>query len=216
MLEVGAFVFLILPGMLLSFMAAAGGGMGFVSGGTALIFRDLALVCLVLFFLWRNREPVRAVGWTSRHWPRELILGLVLFPAMFFLASIVERAALGAGLSPGPKTLPAVLAPHGAGEFVLATIMVVVVAISEETIFRGYLILRFRSFMPVTAALVLSSFVFSLGHGYEGSAGVVTVGFMGLVFAVVYWWRGSLVAPMVMHFCQDFLGIVILPLAGVR
>jgi membrane protease YdiL (CAAX protease family) len=58
--------------------------------------------------------------------------------------------------------------------------------------------------------------IFSLGHGYEGSAGVITVGFMGLVFALVYLWRGSLVAPMVMHFLQDFIGIVLSPLLGIR
>ena len=31
-----------------------------------------------------------------------------------------------------------------------------------------------------------------LGHGYEGTASVVTVGFIGLAFALVYQWRGSL------------------------
>ena len=54
--------------------------------------------------------------------------------------------------------------------------------------------------------------IFSLGHGYEGSAGLVTAGVMGGVFAVIYLWRGSLVAPIVMHFLQDFLSIVLLPL----
>jgi membrane protease YdiL (CAAX protease family) len=59
---------------------------------------------------------------------------------------------------------------------------------------------------------MVSSFIFALGHGYEGSAGVVTVGIMGLVFAMVYLWRGSLVAAIVMHFLQDFTGILLLPL----
>jgi uncharacterized protein len=40
----------------------------------------------------------------------------------------------------------------------------------------------------------------------------VTVGAMGAVFALVYVWRGSLLAPIVMHFLQDFLGIVLVPL----
>ncbi len=87
----------------------------------------------------------------------------------------------------------------------------------EETIFRGYLILRFREVTSNTAAAVLlSAVLFSLGHGYEGSAGVVTVGVMGLVFALVYLRRRSLVAPMVMHFLQDFIGIVLVPLLGLR
>jgi membrane protease YdiL (CAAX protease family) len=63
---------------------------------------------------------------------------------------------------------------------------------------------------------LLSAGIFSLGHGYEGSAGVVTVGVMGAVFALVYLWRRSLVAPMMMHFLQDFIGIVLVPLLGMK
>jgi membrane protease YdiL (CAAX protease family) len=220
LLEVSVFVFLILPSLLLSFVSVGSGGPGglsFALGGTAIVFRDLALVALVLFFLWRNRESIRRIGWGFRCCWRDVGLGMLLFVPMFFAAGWVEQAAQTAGLSPGPKSLPAVLVPHGSGEFMLASVMVVVVALAEETIFRGYLILRF---VEVTgsgvAAVLLSSFIFSLGHGYEGSAGVVTVGFMGLAFALVYIWRRSLVAPIVMHFMQDFLGIVALPLMGMR
>jgi membrane protease YdiL (CAAX protease family) len=50
----------------------------------------------------------------------------------------------------------------------------VVVAVSEETVFRGYLLLRLGAVLhgPFRAVL-LSSALFSLGHGYEGSAGAV-------------------------------------------
>lgn len=61
-------------------------------------------------------------------------------------------------------------------------------------------------------AVLVSSVIFSLGHGYEGTAGVATVGVMGFIFALVYLWRDSLVAPIVMHFMQDFIGIVMVPL----
>jgi membrane protease YdiL (CAAX protease family) len=89
----------------------------------------------------------------------------------------------------------------------------VVVAIAEETIFRGYLMLRFKGIWHSPAlAIVLSAFIFSLGHGYEGTAGVITVGLMGAAFAIIYQWRGSLVAPMVLHFIQDFVSIVLAPL----
>jgi membrane protease YdiL (CAAX protease family) len=90
-----------------------------------------------------------------------------------------------------------------------------VVALAEETIFRSTLILRFEAVTASSAvAVVLSAVIFSLGHGYEGSAGVVTVGVMGLVFALIYLWRRSLVAPIVMHFLQDFISVVLLPLLG--
>ena len=62
-------------------------------------------------------------------------------------------------------------------EFLLATVLVIVVALAEETVFRGYLILRFKNVAANTsAAVLLSAVIFSLGHGYEGSAGVITVG----------------------------------------
>ena len=85
------------------------------------------------------------------------------------------------------------------------------------TIFRGYLMLRFQAVLRGPArAVLLSSLIFSLGHGYEGSAGLVTVGVMGAVFALIYLWRLSLVAPVVMHFLQDFLSIVLLPFLGMK
>jgi uncharacterized protein len=62
-----------------------------------------------------------------------------------------------------------------------------------------------------TAAVLLSSIIFALGHGYEGSLGAVTVGVMGLIFALLYLWRQSLVVPIVLHFLQDFLAIVVAP-----
>jgi membrane protease YdiL (CAAX protease family) len=109
------------------------------------------------------------------------------------------------------------LTAKGIPELLLAGLLVLVVAVSEEIIFRGYLILRLRGVTGSTfGSVLLSALIFSLGHGYEGSAGVVTVGFMGLFFALVYLWRGSLVAPVVIHFLQDFTGIVLAPFLGLR
>jgi membrane protease YdiL (CAAX protease family) len=61
------------------------------------------------------------------------------------------------------------------------------------------------------AIAVAMAAIFALGHGYEGSLGVVTVGVMGLVFNLIYLWRKSLVAPIVLHFLQDFTAIVLAP-----
>jgi len=123
----------------------------------------------------------------------------------------METALHAAGLSV-PSATAAFLSPKGSLEILLAFFLIVVVAIAEETIFRGYLLLRFRAMMSYPAALLLSAAIFSLGHGYEGTAGMLTVGCMGLIFALVFEWRRSLVAPMVMHFLQDFTVIVLLPM----
>jgi CAAX protease family protein len=210
--EIAVFLFLVVPSMVLSLFAIRRGSLGFTLAATAIIFRDVGLVGLILFFLRRNGEPLARIGWTSRHLVRELMLGGVLFVPFFLGAGLLERALLRAGMSAPATPRPSFLEEQGPTETILAVLLVTVVAIAEETIFRGYLLLRFQAVLRNTsAALLLSSTIFALGDGYEGSAGLVTVGLMGFAFAVVYLWRGSLVAPTVIHFLQDFLGIVLLP-----
>lgn len=213
--EVGVFLFLIFPSMALSFFAIRQGRLDFGLVAVATILRDLGLLGLVLFFLWKNGEPVARLGWKAGHTGREAVLGAFLFVPLVYLTILVERVLVQAGV-PAPSTpTPAFFDVSGRGEMFLALILVAVVAVTEESIFRGYLILRLGSVTrSLTAAVILSSVIFSLGHGYEGTLGVATVGFMGLVFALIYLWRGSLVAPTVMHFLQDFFSILVLPLLG--
>ncbi len=63
-LEVGVFLVLIVPSMALSLFAVRQGQLGFTLAASAIMLRDLALVCLILFFLWRNGD--------HRHLPPEL------------------------------------------------------------------------------------------------------------------------------------------------
>lgn len=199
--------------MILSFFAFKQGTAGFILVAIATIFRDLALVSLIAFFLWRNREPISRLGWTIRSAHKEIALGVALFIPLLAITSYLDNLLRAAGLSTLPKPLAGFLTPAGPGQFVLAFVLVAVVAVAEETIFRGYLILRLQSLTgSAAAAAVLSAIIFCFGHGYEGAAGVITVGVMGLAFAGVYLWRRSLVAPIVMHFLQDFLAIIVVPL----
>jgi CAAX protease family protein len=215
--EVAVFLFLIVPSMVLSLFAVRQGGLSFVLAAVATIFRDLGLVSLILFFLRRNGENVERVGWSLRRAGREAALGVALFVPFVFGATLLERGLLRVGLSRPATPLPSFLQARSAAELLLAVVLVAVVALAEETIFRGYLMLRFQAVLRGSArAVLLSSVIFSLGHGYEGSVGLVTVGVMGAVFAIIYLWRRSLVAPVVMHFLQDFLSIVLLPFLGMK
>jgi len=214
LIEVSVFLFLIVPSMVLSFFVIKQGGLSFVLVAYSIILRDLALVSLILFFIWRNKEPIYRIGWVFRNNGKEIALGIILFVPFFFATGFLEKALQAAGLSI-PSKPPSFFSESGIAETVLAIILVLVVALAEETIFRGYLILRFKAITQSPAvAVLLSAVIFSLGHGYEGSAGVVTVGVMEMIFALVYIWRQSLVAPIVMHFLQDFVSIVIIPLLG--
>jgi membrane protease YdiL (CAAX protease family) len=210
--EAAVFLLLIVPSMLMSATVARPGNLSFPLVAVAALLTDIPLLCLVLFFLWRNQEPFSFIGLTLRKGWLEAAIGVILFVPLMLGMNLLEAAFRSAGLSM-LREAPAFLVPSGADQIALALVLLVVVAVSEEVIFRGYLIRRFTvlSKNPVTA-LVLSSAIFAMGHAYERSGGVASVAAMALIFGAVYLWRRSLVAPIVMHFIQDFIGIILIPL----
>jgi membrane protease YdiL (CAAX protease family) len=207
--EVLTFCFLIVPGLAFSFMAGPAVKENFLFGVSGVVLSDVALVTLICFFLWHNGEKLGRIGWVSKGFIKEIIIGIVLFFPLIYAMSFVDSWLQSAGLDFPKGHVPSFLKPVGTVQQIVMTFLVVVVAISEETIFRGYLILRFKAVTgSATVAVIVSSIIFSLGHGYEGLGGAVSIGIMGAFFALIYLWRKSLVAPMVMHFMQDFIAIV--------
>jgi len=216
LVELAVFLFLILPPLALSTLEIRHASLTFPLAATATILDDLALVALVLFFLWRNREPLTRIGWTSQGLPGEIILGILLFIPLFVGAGLLENGLSAIGLS-SSSTTPSFLQFQGTSGALLALVLVIVVALSEETVFRGYLITRFQVVTSRPwAAVVLSSVIFAVGHGYEGIAGMITTGVIGGVYGFVFLSRKSLVAPVTLHFLQEFTTILLLPLLGIR
>ncbi|HZU35730.1 MAG TPA: type II CAAX endopeptidase family protein, partial [Gemmataceae bacterium] len=216
LIEVCVLVFLLVPSMALG-PFAHWHMHSFAMLAILTVLRDLGLVCLVLYFLWHNHEPVTWLGWTARHAWLECLLGVLLFVPLVYAAVWLDYLLRRLGLWGATSNLPAILMAGSRSNLGLAVLTVAVIAVSEETIFRGYLILRLRALTGSPAlAVVLAALLFGLGHGYEGAVGIVTIGFMGLVYGLVYWWRQSLVAPIVMHFLQDLLVLVVLPLLSAR
>jgi membrane protease YdiL (CAAX protease family) len=215
-LELLVFLLLIVPSTVLSFFVIPHANLGFVITAWATIAHDVALVGLIAFFVWRNGEPAGAIGWRVGGSSREVAIGAAAFVPMLYGMSLFERGFRQLGFS-APTRTPRFLTASGPDDVVLALVLVAVVAVAEETAYRGYLIRRLASVSgSPTLAVLLSAFIFSLGHSYEGTAGVATVGVTGVVLALVYLWRGSLVAPVVMHFLQDFTGIVLVSVLGHR
>ncbi len=211
MIEILVFLFLVLPSLIYSFaITVAGATLTTPSGIISVILRDLSLVFLILFFIWHNQEPWGNIGWTFLRGHHEILIGIALFVPLFLLASVLESYLVGIGLSSSNTVVPPV--PATPYIFALTVLLVIVVAISEETIFRGYIILRLRTVThSLWAAAALSAVIFSIGHGYEGNAGVVTIGILGFIYALIYIWRQSIIAPVVLHFLQDFTVLLVAP-----
>ena len=104
--EIAVFLLLIVPSLVLSLFVIRQGQLGFVLTATAIIFRDVGLVCLILFFLWRNGETVSRIGWAWTRLGRELVIGVVCFLPVFLGAALLDRVLLRVGLSPPATPLP--------------------------------------------------------------------------------------------------------------
>lgn len=208
-IEVTVFLLLIVPSMALSFLTGKEQELRFAQMAIASILNDLALLSLVLYFIWRNQEPVESIGWKFDHLGRDVALALVLFAPVYLGGNMLANLLHQIGLS-APARPPSFLTVSGLNQVLLSLMIVTIVAVVEETVFRGYLILRFTAVSGNrVAAVILPSMVFALGHGYEGLAGTVTVFLLGILFALIYLWRKSLVAPIVIHFLTDFTSIVL-------
>jgi uncharacterized protein len=78
--------------------------------------------------------------------------------------------------------------------------------VTEELIFRGYLMSRLNllfknNYIPI----ILSSFLFGIAHyGYESIPKIITVFFIGLVFALHYHFYRNIKILILIHFLLDF------------
>jgi membrane protease YdiL (CAAX protease family) len=92
-------------------------------------------------------------------------------------------------------------------------LVAITAGVSEEILYRGFLIQYFRE-LPVhvglTEALVMSACVFGIAHVYQGIMGMVQTAILGAVFGVLFVTTGSLFFPMVLHALVDLRILLIL------
>ena len=77
--------------------------------------------------------------------------------------------------------------------------------IVEEIVYRGFVLWYLAQFMPLWAAVVVSSVAFGLGHSYQSASGALRCGLIGLVFAIFYIVTGSIWLPIIAHAVLDIL-----------
>ena len=95
--------------------------------------------------------------------------------------------------------------PQDSVERLAFFVVVVTVAICEEVIFRGFVQRVFEDWGggSMAAGIAGSAALFALAHLYQGRRGIITTFVVGVLFASVRSWTGSLLAPLVAHFCAD-------------
>ena len=96
------------------------------------------------------------------------------------------------------------------GYFLLSLFVIAIVpAIGEELVFRGMLQNLFRlTFKNPHVAIWVTGFIFGAIH--MQFYGMVPRMLLGVLFGYLYWWSGNLLVPMIAHFLNNGLSIILL------
>lgn len=85
--------------------------------------------------------------------------------------------------------------------------LVTTVALCEELIYRGFVQRIFQDVCrgSALAGIVISAIFFALAHVYQGRRGIVSTFTVGVIFATMRWWTGSLIPTAFAHFVADLV-----------
>ena len=163
---------------------------------------DTALVVgLVFFFLRAHRERARDVMLGQRRTLREVALGILLLPVIFF--GVLALLFLILTYAPQLHNVP-----HNPLEDMLrnrqdALIFSMVVMLAgglREEIQRAFILHRFEQYLGGgVVGIVLYSGLFGLGHVEQGIDAAMITALLGAIWGAIYLTRRSIVAPMVSH-----------------
>jgi len=178
----------------------------------------LSLYASTIGFQWLS---VVLILWRTTHHgihPAQLglILGLnlisitttIVVSTLFFLLQVISSRRLRDGaeeLSGETVQLALKVFPRDGVERLAFFALVSSVAICEEFIYRGFAQYVFQDWShSLFFGLVASSLLFSVAHLYQGRRGLVSTFAVGILFAGVRAWSGTLLPTIVVHFVADF------------
>jgi membrane protease YdiL (CAAX protease family) len=160
--------------------------------------------------LWRtNAQGIRAsrLGLQVPHAALAVsatvaLAALILLNQIMGLRRLVAQPEKTHGILP---QLALKLFPQDDVERLAFFALVTTVAVCEELIYRGFVQRVFQDWSrdSVIVGVIGSAVFFSLAHLYQGRRGLVSTLTIGLLFATIRAWTGSLLPGVVAHFVAD-------------
>lgn len=178
------------------------------------------VAAVVAVAAWYFSIPAGALGVsvTPGRSSASLVLAGVGFGVLLWIVNELSTTVADAVGAAYDERLRGMLAPDSPGGWLtLYAVVLPLIAVSEELLFRAALIgvpAAGYGLSPLLLA-VLSSVAFALGHGAQGRAGVLVTGGLGLVLAGGYVVSGSLLFVIVSHYVVNALEFLIHEQVGV-
>ncbi|NUC73191.1 CPBP family intramembrane metalloprotease [Haloterrigena sp. SYSU A558-1] len=157
--------------------------------------------------------PVGALGieFSTAFLRQGLVLGTAAGLVLYAANEIGAAAATHIGFDHDER-LRTLLAPDTTWEWlVLLAFVLPLIAGFEELLFRAALIGALSTGFGVDPWLlaIVSSIAFALGHGMQGSVGILVTGLLGFVLAAVFVVTGSFLVVFVAHYLINALEFVV-------
>jgi len=95
--------------------------------------------------------------------------------------------------------------PNTADERHLFNLLAITAGITEEIIFRGYLIWAFSLFLPLWAAALASLLVFTILHSYQGAKNLPAIFVVSALVTLIFVLSGSIWPAIAVHVFVDIL-----------
>jgi membrane protease YdiL (CAAX protease family) len=192
--------------------------------GLVLHVAILAIVSVALSLVVLREDRVRALSLERQPRARVVFFTLVGGAGTFVVNACVVGVYVA--LSGGISHEAGIAKEKAAALSALATIpiwvtlpLAIVAGVYEEIVFRGFLLGRLRLVMatkkPIVGdilAIAVSSFIFGLGHLYQGALGVVQTMFAGVCLAVLVVISKSLWPSILTHAGIDATSLVVVHL----
>jgi membrane protease YdiL (CAAX protease family) len=165
-----------------------------------LIFKPVIYLAPVFLYLKIRRLNRKILGLQVKSWKLTLLWGLVV--SLFLIAvNLIIWQFKGYGIN------RSLLYP----EFIFSTLMVATVtAVSEEILYRGFLLNHFTNLLKENSANLLVSFLFIISHlpmalfilGYQGAdfySYLLLIFILSFVNGIAFQKTGNVITPIIIH-----------------
>lgn len=184
---------------------------------TSQLADTLVLIVLMTFFMRVHGESASALWFGEGRVRREVLVGLMYVPIVFFMVVILLNAIrlFLPWLHNVPNNPLEKMAGTTASDAATFAMVAIFAGGVREELQRAFLLHRFEQYLGgATVGVIVTSVAFGLGHTPQGWDAAITTGAMGLFWALVYLDRRSSVAPMVSHAGFNSLEILRIALFG--
>ena len=217
---VGVLVYIIFA-LLASFVTRkAGGNLKEMAGRTSqmvilvgALTNLLVLIATLLLLVFWVGLPLNALGITFRN--RDFFVSIIGVVAIFGLdlALILWLSRTGRSHI---RTHTPVKDLSGLPGLIIGVLVLFIVALQEEVLYRGYITLNLLDSSPLVIILV-STLIFALIHLLTNHANfyqILSWLISGAVFSYAYLASGSIWVPIVIHFATDLTNVFVFNIVG--